>query len=201
MSIGRQFDARRQVFARIRGRRAELGRRRRLSEAFEVRGQLRRSAARRRSPEKSPGLAAAGRLERRQPPRARNSRLPSSPPRRRTATAAPELGERRIVALLALVDDLLHERQFEPVASLAGMNLDRGERGAEGRQDAALQASPLRERSEAFPVRLQDEGGDARQRHGGQFRQSVREQSPLLRQAANARATRASARRLRAGCA
>ena len=57
--------------------------------------------------------------------------------------------------------------------------LERGERGAKGEQDARLQASAAGERGEAFPLRLEDEGGDARQRQARQFRQSVREQSPV----------------------
>jgi hypothetical protein len=87
----------------------------------------------------------------------------------------PNLGKRRIVELLAGVDDFLHERQFEAVVTFGGLSFDRGQRGAKGEQDAGLQASPAGERGKAFPLRLEDKGGDARQRQARQFRQSMRE--------------------------
>ena len=40
-----------------------------------------------------------------------------------------------------------------------------------------LQAGPAGERGETFPLRLEDEGGDARQRQARQFRQSPRKQN------------------------
>ncbi len=63
--------------------------------------------------------------------------------------------ERRIVAALAFVDDLLHERQFQAVARLGRRELLMAASAArKAGKIAALQASLAGERGEAFPVRL-----------------------------------------------
>ena len=107
----------------------------------------------------------------------------------------PDLDKRRIVELLARVDDLLHERQFETVARLGALSFDRGERRAKGEQDTALQARPAGERGEALALRLKDKGGDARQRQARKLGQSLREQCPFSAK----QRTQQQGRRQRAG--
>ena len=81
---------------------------------------------------------------------------------------------------------------------LAGLNLDRGERGAEGGQDAALQASPASERGEAFPCGSRMKAATRGSGRPDNSAKAVARTEPILRQAANAAATPASASRLRA---